>query len=54
MVQEKYQWAIHIRSLPHDEIRSLIHALEGSIALNIEVQRYTAYVKFAKEVVEGK
>lgn len=36
--KDKYQWANHIRSLSHDEIRDLIKALEGSIALNVGME----------------
>jgi hypothetical protein len=52
--KEKYQWAIHIKSLPKDKLKALIEGLEGNIALGIEVSRNTGYLNFAKKTLRGE
>ena len=52
--KEKYQWAIHVNSLSRDDLRKLIEALEGTIALNIDVFRNKAIVEFAKNRLNSR
>ncbi len=51
---EKYQWAIHVNSLSRDNLRKLIEALEGTIALNIDVIRNKAIVEFARNRLNSR